>query len=80
MKALDLDPASVSVSEPLLFRKLETQCWDCESKEPCSRDLADRSADKTPWEWKDYCPNGATLNMLSALQVSAPRPDHAAAG
>lgn len=79
MKALDLDPARVSVSEPLLFRRLETQCRGCESKEPCARDLAERSNDETRWEWQEYCPNGSTLNMLSALQVSAPRPDHAAA-
>jgi Family of unknown function (DUF6455) len=68
MKSLDLDPDEVSSSEPLLFRQLEARCRDCESKERCARDLADNSADQMRLDWRDYCPNGPMLNMLSTLQ------------
>jgi hypothetical protein len=68
MRALDLVPHDVSRSEPALFRQLEARCRDCDSKERCLRDLRDGPAGDLRSGWREYCPNGAILNMLTTLQ------------
>jgi len=69
---LHLDVDALARSEPLLFRDLQKLCALCESRGRCVRDLA-REANREPTDvesrdWRDYCPNTATLNMLSAVQ------------
>lgn len=64
MAALDLDPSEVSQVAPETFRDLQRSCALCESKRRCSRDIASNPAKP---EWKDYCPNAATLMALDAM-------------
>lgn len=71
MKSLDLDADELARSEPLLFRQLESRCRSCEGQEQCERDLARKSIDQPCYEWRDYCPNGAMLNMLNVVQGCA---------
>lgn len=70
MAALDLDRKEVSQTEPATFQDLQRVCTLCESHRQCARDLARDSADP---EWKDYCPNVATLRMLNAMPWAARR-------
>ena len=69
MEALSLDPDDVTRTEPLLLRELQHRCARCERREQCALELADKSADPASENWRDYCPNAATLLMLSTLQT-----------
>lgn len=69
MRALRLDPDETSRAEPALFRDLQRLCAMCESRGRCARDLAGKSAAPGNEDWRDYCPNVATLNMLSTLKA-----------
>jgi hypothetical protein len=72
MVALNLDPEEVARSEPALFRGFQRLCTSCRSPMRCAQDLAQEFArdpsDPASTEWRDYCPNGTTLNMLSTLK------------
>jgi hypothetical protein len=68
MEALSLDPDEVAHIEPLTVRKLRRRCVECEKRGQCALDLADEFADLGWQSWRDYCPNGATLMMLSTFQ------------
>ena len=68
MEALSLNPDEVAHIEPLTLRKLQHRCVKCESRERCALDLADEFADPEWQCWRDYCPNAATITMLSTLQ------------
>jgi len=68
MEALALDPVEVGHIEPLTVRELQHRCVKCAKREQCALDLADKFADPGWQDWRDYCPNAATLTMLSALQ------------
>jgi hypothetical protein len=73
---LKLDANALADREPLLFRDLQRVCTLCDRRRPCVRDLA-RDSRRDPAEaaaqrWRDYCPNGATLNMLSTLEICSP--------
>ena len=70
MAALDLDRNEVAQTEPATFQDLQRVCTMCESHRRCARDFARDSADP---DWKDYCPNAATLIALSALPWAARR-------
>jgi hypothetical protein len=70
MAALDLDRNEVAQTEPGTFQDLRRVCTMCESHRRCARDFAHDSANP---EWKDYCPNAATLIALSALPWAARR-------
>ena len=70
MAALDLDRNEVARTEPGTFQDLQRVCTMCESHRRCARDFARDSANP---EWKDYCPNAATLIALSALPWAARR-------
>jgi hypothetical protein len=67
MRTLGLDPEEIAGSEPALFRQLEARCRGCVAKERCRCDLA-FDVDDERSGWRDYCPNGPVLNMLSILQ------------
>jgi hypothetical protein len=68
MEALSLNPDEVAHIEPLTVRKLQHCCVKCEKRGQCALDLADEFADPGWQNWRDYCPNAATLSMLSTFQ------------
>jgi hypothetical protein len=68
MEALSLSPDGVAQIEPLTVRKLQQRCVRCEKSGQCALDLAD---DPGSQYWRDYCPNAATLSMLSTFQSSS---------
>jgi len=76
MVALNLDPAEVARSEPALFRSFQRLCTSCRSPMRCAQDLAEEFArdpsQPASSDWRDYCPNATTLNMLSTLQSCSP--------
>jgi Family of unknown function (DUF6455) len=70
MEALSLNPNEVAHIEPLTAQELRQRCIKCEKREKCAFDLADERIDPGGQSWRDYCPNAATLAMLSALQAA----------
>jgi hypothetical protein len=69
MGLLSLDPDEIAHMEPDIVGKLRHHCVKCTDRDQCALDLADKSADPGWQYWRDYCPNAATLTMLSALQA-----------
>lgn len=70
LNALGLTASEVARCEPGLFADLRRSCTACNSRAQCAIDLDRESLqeDGVPRPgWQDYCPNVATLNMLSAL-------------
>ncbi|MEJ2653543.1 MAG: hypothetical protein P8173_17680 [Gammaproteobacteria bacterium] len=67
MRILRVDPLQFSNEEPAVFRALQKSCSMCESREACIHDLLQDAIDPTGTNWREYCPNVATLNMVSAL-------------
>jgi hypothetical protein len=70
MAALDLDSREVADVERPTFLDLQRVCTMCEAKRRCARDLSRNPNDAA---WEDYCPNVATLKMLSALPWASRR-------
>jgi hypothetical protein len=68
MKALSLNPDDVAHIEPLTVRTLQQRCVKCEKSGQCALDLADELTHPGSQYWRDYCPNAATLSMLSTVQ------------
>ena len=73
MAVLGLDPDELARSETSTLHDLQRLCTMCRSHGRCARDLArdlarDSGAPESR-EWLDYCPNAATLNMLSTLKI-----------
>ena len=68
MGALLLDPDEVAHVGPLTTRQLQNRCVKCAKREQCALDLADKFADPDWKYWRDYCPNAATLTMLTTFQ------------
>ena len=68
MEALSLDPDEVAHIEPLTIRELQQRCVKCQKGGQCALDLADETADPGWQSWLDYCPNAATLIMLSTFE------------
>ena len=68
MTLLQIDRDALARDEPLLLRELQGFCTLCASKTDCLRDLERESTTGEPQEWREYCPNFATLNALGALQ------------
>ena len=72
MAALNLDPDEVARSEPALLRDFQRLCTTCTSPRRCARDLAQElardPAEPASRDWREYCPNATTLNMLSTLK------------
>lgn len=77
MAALDLDPEELVRSEPVLLRGFQSLCASCQSPVQCAHDLAREfardPAEPASTDWRDYCPNGTRLNMLSTLKSCSPR-------
>lgn len=68
MEALSLNPDEVTHIELLMVRRLQHRCVKCEKRGLCAIDLANEFTDPGWQSWRDYCPNAATLAMLSTLQ------------
>jgi hypothetical protein len=68
MLILRVDPDRFFDSEPAMFRNLQKCCSACESHARCALDLARDAIDPARPDWRDYCPNVAMLNMLSAVE------------
>ena len=79
MEALLLNPDEVAHTEPLMIRELQHRCVGCGKRRQCALDLADRSADPGWQCWRAYCPNAATLLMLSVLQSGSKASNNRAA-
>ena len=69
MAALHLDSDELARSEPATLRDLQRLCTMCTSRGRCARDFAQHSTDSDWQGWREYCPNAATLNMLSTVQI-----------
>jgi hypothetical protein len=67
MAVLHLEPRAVAQLDPAAFRDLQRVCAMCGFKYRCARDLAVETLDPAQQEWRDYCPNAATLNVLGAF-------------
>jgi len=65
MAVLNIEPVEVDSADPLLFRELQGLCTLCQSKGPCACDLARDDADTGSRDWREYCPNAATIGLLS---------------
>ena len=68
MTLLQIDRDELARDEPLLLRELQGLCTLCGSKADCVRDLDRECKTGEPQDWREYCPNAATLNALGALQ------------
>jgi hypothetical protein len=64
METLHLDPNELAQSDSLMFGDLRRLCMMCKSRGACALELARGSADPAWGEWREYCPNAATLNEL----------------
>jgi hypothetical protein len=67
MEFLGLDSAEIGRTERQLLQQLEARCRVCLSKDRCAADLV-RAVDPMDRSWRDYCPNAATLDLLSRLR------------
>lgn len=76
MRILRIDPNRLYDSEPAMFRELQKSCSACASHGRCALDLAQDAIDPTRVDWRDYCPNVAMLNMLSAVEIGTSRCNH----
>jgi hypothetical protein len=61
LKALGIDEAALSRSEPLVLRDMERVCAMCKDKPRCHRDLAAGTAGA---HYEDYCLNAPTIDRL----------------
>lgn len=68
MALLQIDRDELAKDEPLLLRELQGFCTLCTPKQQCLRDLEWECKTGEPQDWREYCPNAATLNALGALQ------------
>ena len=68
MAALDLDCKEVARLEPATMHDLQRLCTLCNRRKRCAHDLAHAPSDPN---WKDYCPNVATLLALDAMPWAA---------
>jgi hypothetical protein len=71
MEALSLKLDEVEHTDPFTAQELRQRCVKCERPEKCAWDLADELIHLGGRSWRDYCPNAATLAMLSTLQAAS---------
>ncbi len=68
MAGVHLEPRAVAQSDPSTSRDLQRVCAMCGFKYRCARDLAVEALDPSWQQWRDYCPNAATLSALGAFR------------
>jgi uncharacterized protein YjiS (DUF1127 family) len=61
LKALGIDEAALSRSEPMMLRDMERVCAMCKDKSRCHSDLAAGTAAE---HYEDYCLNAPTLHRV----------------
>ena len=61
LKALGIDEADLSRTEPLVLRDMERVCAMCAHKRECDRDLA---AGTSAEHYEGYCLNASTIDSL----------------
>jgi hypothetical protein len=61
LRALQVDPAKLSATEPSVARDLSRLCTLCRDKSRCRHDLEQRPDSAA---WQSYCPNTSTLKAL----------------
>jgi transcriptional regulator with XRE-family HTH domain len=66
LKALGIDEAALSRSEPLVLRDMERVCAMCKDKPRCHRDLAAGTAGA---HYEEYCLNAPTIDHLGENAV-----------
>src|SRR5262245_21481059 len=57
LRALELDPAALSATNPAVARDLSRLCTLCRDKSQCRHDLEQRPESAA---WQSYCPNTST--------------------
>jgi len=67
MAMLQIDADELGRSQPATWLELKRTCAKCPSRGDCIWDIASELSD-VGQEWEDFCPNAATLNMLSTLE------------
>lgn len=73
MAVLNIEADEVDSADPLRFRELQGHCTLCQSKGPCAYDLAHDAAGAGFRDWREYCPNVATLSLLSRIDHTSSR-------
>ena len=63
LAALGIDPNNLKTMDIRVARDLQATCSLCASKSRCRRSL---SAGKAATEYREFCPNAATLGALTA--------------
>ena len=58
---LQLDKRAIASSEPAVLRDLQRVCGQCPEDRLCARDL---KRDQEAGQWREYCPNVATLDAM----------------
>jgi len=66
LKALGIDEAALSRTEPLVLRDMERVCAMCKDKPRCHRDLAGGTAGE---HYDEYCLNAHTIERLGVAAV-----------
>ncbi len=69
MESLHIDPHDLAWVEAAVLRDMQKVCTMCEARRACLRDLKRDPDDLHDQDWRDYCPNVATLDMLAALKA-----------
>lgn len=71
LRALKLDPATLSATKPAVARDLSRLCTLCRDKAQCRHDLEQRPESPA---WQSYCPNTDTLKALQQEQDGSTKP------
>ncbi len=61
LDALGIEDGVISRAEPAVMRDMQRVCALCPAKARCDRDLRAATSRRT---YKEYCPNGPTINSL----------------
>jgi len=69
IEVLGLDPNEVVRTEPGIFVNLHRVCVQCDARAQCEADLNKKTPKnhRNAQAMPNYCPNAATLDMLSSL-------------
>lgn len=70
LRALNLDPAALSVTHAAVARDLSRLCALCKDKSRCRHDL-EQQPDSAAWQ--SYCPNTSTLTALQQETDVSPK-------
>jgi hypothetical protein len=68
LAGLHPEASAMAQSDPSTFGDLQRVCAMCGFKYRCARDLA---VDPARQDWRNYCPNAATLRAIGALREAS---------